>query len=362
MHARAKEGKTVRIAVAMGTLVAVFALVAGAVCLNGAASSDISRTGEAGAARVAGLADSAGASVTQRQIGAVGAVPAPGEQPLPSSLSGSMAPRLPLDTRGRLAQTRSVRDFFDYFLTAQHEMSGAALDTMVQREIASQLDGTAAQAEALDLWRRYSAYRDAVPRTAPLQAPQQVNGGGSGPDLDAMQSALAERASIAGRTMGTAWSESFFGREWRRANYDLARLRVATDRSLTGAQKAAQLQALADLLPPDERAALEREARLRASVEAIGALQTQSLPAESLRVAATQALGAEVAERVVQMQKDDLAWREKYEAYAAQRTRVDAMGLASADRDAQIEQLRERAFATAGERLRAASLDPRPGD
>ncbi|HWX10839.1 MAG TPA: lipase secretion chaperone [Trinickia sp.] len=345
-----------QIAVAMGTAIAA---LAGTVWLGGA-PSDTSHTGEAGgAARVAGLADSAGASVTQRRQSAV---PAPGEQPLPLSLSGSMAPRLPLDARGRLAQTRAVRDFFDYFLAAQHEMSAAALDTMVQREIASQLDGTAAQAEALDLWRRYSAYRDAVTRTAPLQAPQQVNGASSGPDLDAIQSALAQRASIAGRTMGTAWSESFFGHEWRRANCDLARLRVTNDGSLTDAQKAARLEALTDLLPPDERAASEREARLRASVEAIAALQTQSLPAEELRAAATQALGAEAAERVVQMQKDDFAWREKYEAYADQRARIDAMGLAPADRDAQIAQLRERAFATDGERLRAASLDTRPGD
>jgi lipase chaperone LimK len=354
----AKAGKTVRIAVAMGTALAAIAAVAGAVWLGGA-PSDTSHTVEAGAESLAGLADSAGASATQ---GRQSAVPAPGEPPLPLSLSGSMPPRLPLDTRGQLVQTRAVRDFFDYFLAAQHEMSAAALDTMVQREIASQLDGTAAQAEALDLWRGYCAFRDAATRTVPLQAPQQVNGASSGPDLDAMQSALAERASIAGRTMGTAWSEAFFGREWRRANYDLARLRVASDRALTDAQKAARLQALADLLPPDERAASERDARLRASVEAIAALQTQGLPADELRAAATQALGPEAAERVVQMQKDDLAWREKYEAYAAQRARIDAMGLAAADRDAQIAQLRERAFATAGERLRAALLDTRPGD
>jgi lipase chaperone LimK len=269
---------------------------------------------------------------------------------------------LPLDARGRLAQTRAVRDFFDYFLAAQHEMSAAALDTMVQREIASQLDGTAAQAEALDLWRRYSAYRDAVTRTAPLQVFQPANGTSSGPDLDAMQSALEERASIADRTMGVAWSEVFFGREWRRANFDLARLRVTTDRSLTDAQKAARLEALAELLPSDERAALEAETKLRASVEAIAALQTRGLPPEELRATATQALGAGAAERVVQMQKYDLAWREKYDAYAIQRARIDAMALEPADRNAQIARLLERTFATAGERLRAASWDWRSVD
>ncbi|MEA3118675.1 MAG: hypothetical protein QOI13_1945, partial [Paraburkholderia sp.] len=358
MRGHVKEEKTVQIAVVIGTVIAAMAGGASAVWLGGA-PSDISHTGEAGAARPADSPVSAGASVMQRRQSAV---PAPGEPPLPLSLSGSVAPRLPLDTRGRLAQTRAVRDFFDYFLAAQHEMSGAALDSMVQRAIASQLDGTAAQADALDLWRRYSAYRDAVTRTAPLQAPEEANGASRGSELDAMQSALAQRASIAGSALGAAWSEVFFGREWRRANYDLARMRVTTDSSLTDAPKAARLEALAQLLPRDERAALERDANLQVSVEAIAALQTRGLPAEELRVATTQALGVAVAERVMQMQKEDFAWRERYEGYVAQRARIDAMGLTPAERDAQIAQLRERAFATAGERLRAASWDMRSGD
>jgi lipase chaperone LimK len=80
------------------------------------------------------------------------------------------------------------------------------------------------------------------------------------------------------------------------------------------------------------------------------------------RGAVTQALGPEAAQRVMQMQKDDDAWRAKYADYAAQRTRIEAMALAPPDRDAQVMQLRERMFTNAAERLRAASLDGAAGD
>ena len=65
----------------------------------------------------------------------------------------------------------------------------------------------------------------------------------------------------------------------------------------------------------------------------------------------------QAAERIVKMQQDEDAWRAKYADYASQRARIEAMGLTAAERDAQIAQLREHAFANVGERLRAASLD-----
>ena len=346
MRGPALARKTVRIGVAVGTAVVA---AAGAVWLGAAPS---------GPPRASGAGGRVGASVADAPTSTASV---PGGPLVPLSLTGSMPPRLPLDIGGRLPTTRTVRDFFDYFLTAQHEVQGIALDTMVRREIAAQLDGTVAQMEALEVWRRYGAYRDAVARMAPLQTPQSPNAAGDGPNnVDAMQSALDESASIAQRTMGAAWSEAFFGREWRRANYDLARLRVMSDATLADAQRAARLEALAEMLPPAERAASEREARLRAAVTEIAVLQKRGLPPDALQAAATQALGPDAAQRVLQLQKDDDAWGAKYEDYVAQRARIEAMALAPADRDAQVAQLRERVFATAAERLRAASLDESP--
>jgi lipase chaperone LimK len=273
----------------------------------------------------------------------------------PHSLAGSAAPRLPLDVRGHLGRTRAVRDFFDYFLTASHEVPSEALDAMVRRAIGAQLEGSAAQSEALDVWRRYRAYLAALAGLAPLQA--NASGSTAGLDADALQTAFDACISLARRTMGAAWSEAFFGDEWRTTAYSLARLRIASDRTLTGAQRAARLEAWRQSLPPEERESLEREAKAQATVNTIAELIRQDPSTDGLRARATQALGAQAAERIVQMREQDERWRARYADYAIQRAQIDAMGLGAEERDARVTHLRERMFSTVGERVRAAALD-----
>lgn len=106
------------------------------------------------------------------------ALPSPATPPagasVPAPLAGSSAPRLPLDPGGHLAKSRAVRDFFDYCLTAQSELDAAALDALVAREIAAQLDGTVAQPEALDVWHRYRAIATRL-QSCPMRAPSPTS-------------------------------------------------------------------------------------------------------------------------------------------------------------------------------------------
>ena len=282
---------------------------------------------------------------------------APVSPSLPASLAGSVPPRLPLDAHGHLRKARGVRDFFDYFLTAQNELPAGAVDALVRKHIA-------AQTEALDVWQRYMAYRQALDRLAPLSVPASASdmSGSNESDLDAMQSLLDGRASLASRTLGADWNEAFFGTDWRRGRYTIERVRIVRDPALTDAQKASRLQALDETLPAEARGADERGARARATVDTIAKLEQQGMSTEQLRAKATQTLGPQAAERIVKLQQDEDAWRAKYADYAAQRARIDAMGLASADRQAQVEQLHRHVFTNSGEALRAASLDRTAGD
>ncbi|WP_186018068.1 lipase secretion chaperone [Burkholderia gladioli] len=270
---------------------------------------------------------------------------------LPASLAGSSAPRLPLDAGGRLARTRAVRDFLDYCLSAQHDLTPAGLDALVRREIAAQLEGSPAQQDALDAWQRYRAYFDGLAR---------LPGGGSvlGDKLDpaAMQLALEQRATLASRTLGE-WAEPFFGEEQRRQRLDLERIRIARDPALSDEQKAARLAALDTQLTPAERA---QQAAIRAQQDAvskIAAMQQAGATPEQMRAQLAQALGPEAAARAAKLQQDDDAWQGRYQAYAAERDRILAQGLSPDDRDARIAQLRQQTFTEPGEAIRAASLD-----
>ncbi|MDN7672614.1 lipase secretion chaperone [Burkholderia oklahomensis] len=281
---------------------------------------------------------------------AAGADAGSGAGALPASLAGSSAPRLPLDARGHLAKARAVRDFFDYWLSAQNELSAAALDALVSREIAAQLDGTIAQGEALDVWKRYRAYLDQLAKLPDGGAP------GNKFDLATLQLALDQRESIASRTLGD-WSAPFFGDEQQRQRYDLARLKIMRDASLTDAQKAARLAALEQQLPLDQRAEQAREKQQNDAVARIAQLQKSGASPDEMRAQFAQSLGPQAADRVAKMQQANDAWRAKYDAYAAQRAQIDAQNLSPQDRDAQVAQLRQRYFTEPGEALRAASLD-----
>lgn len=299
----------------------------------------------AGAGYAANAASAPGSAVAAMQ-----AVAAPASIGLPAPLAGSSAPRLPLGPGGHLAKVRAVRDFFDYCLTAQSDLSATALDALVAREIAAQLDGTVAQAEALDVWHRYRTY------LVELAKLPDAGGVADKSDTTALQLALDRRASIAYRTLG-AWSEPFFGAEQWRQRYDLARLKIAQDRTLTDAQKAERLAALDQQLPPGERVERQRVAQQQAAIAQIAQLQKSGATPDAMRAQLTQSLGPEAAERVARMQQDDAAWQSRYADYAAQRAQIDAAGLAPQDHDAQVAALRRRFFTKPGDALRAASLD-----
>ncbi|WP_321782166.1 lipase secretion chaperone [Burkholderia pyrrocinia] len=291
-------------------------------------------------------------AVSSASVGGTAAstVPGFGASGLPAALAGSTAPRLPLDTHGHLAKVVAVRGFFDYFLIAQNQLRPAELDALVARAIAAQLDGTVAQPEALDVWKRYRAY---FTELAKLPGATAVD---NKLDLPALQLALDQRATIASRTLGD-WSEPFFGAEQNLRRYDLARMKIIRDPSLTEDQKAAGLAALEQQLSANQRAGLAHQKEQSNAIAQIDKVQQSNATPDETRAQLAQTLGPEAAERVVKMQQADNAWHAKYNEYAAQRAQIDAQNVSTQDRDAQVAQLRQRYFTEPGEALRAASLD-----
>ncbi|KWE88242.1 hypothetical protein WT54_13065 [Burkholderia territorii] len=265
---------------------------------------------------------------------------------LPASLAGSRAPSLPVGPDGHLAKVSAVREFFDYFLLARHDVMPVALDALVEREIDAQPIGAAARRDARELWPRYRAC------IAAFDAQPGATLAGAGLDPDAISGELERRAALARRWLGD-WSTPFFDAEFRRQHDDLDRFRIARDPTLDDAQKRERLAALDLTLPPGERDARARAARQRDAIATIARLDGQRATTDALRAQ----LGADVAARVARMQQDDDAWQARYRDYASERDRLDAQQLAPDARDARIAQLRQRDFPDPADALRAASLD-----
>jgi len=272
---------------------------------------------------------------------------------LPPTLQGTNAPRLPLDSRGGLARERAVRDFFDYFLTAQGQTSEPGLDALVEGTIRAQVGGKPAEAEATQLWQRYRAYLAALDKppggdTQPATAPEAI-------DFDAIARMLDQRAQLAQQHLGP-WADLFFGDESREQRYAMARARILGDASLSAADKESRLHALEQSLPADQREALQRERREDAARQDMQKVLAQGGSPEQMRAAAAQ-FGPEAAERAAQIAGQERDWHHRYADYAAQRKQIDAQGLAPDDRQRQLTMLRQQFFPNPADARRAGAFD-----
>ncbi|MGB7196021.1 MAG: lipase secretion chaperone, partial [Collimonas pratensis] len=294
-------------------------------------------------------------------IAAAGADPA--TPAWPQMLQGTAAPLLPVNLQGRLERKRDVRDFFDYFLTAQSVLNPRQLDALVGQQIKLQLGGKPAAGEAAALWENYGAYLAALTQLAavpgnisPAVAAGGATAGISAVDAASLQSFVEQRAGLRRRFLAE-WSGPFFGEEDQVMLAFVARARIAQDKTLSEAERKRRLQEIVQNLPPGERAVEQQEQQQQQWFAAVDRIRQQNLSPEAMRTQVAELKGAEFADRFVAQEQQNRAWQANYDQYAAQRDQVQTQGLAPQDQEAQLVQLRAKFFSKPGDALRAAGLD-----
>ncbi|NKI72219.1 lipase chaperone [Collimonas pratensis] len=341
----------------MGAAVMVAAICAAAIYWLAPASTAAGVAAAAPPAAAAAMPTVAPA-VTIAAAGADPATPA-----WPQMLQGTAAPLLPVNLQGRLERKRDVRDFFDYFLTAQSVLNPRQLDALVGQQIKLQLGGKPAAGEAAALWENYRAYLAALTQLAavpgnisPAVAAGGATAGISTVDAASLQSFVEQRAGLRRRFLAE-WSGPFFGEEDQAMLAFVARARIAQDKTLSEAERKRRLQEIAQNLPPGERAVEQQEQQQQQWFAAADRIRQQNLSPEAMRTQVAELKGAEFADRFVAQEQQNRAWQANYDQYAAQRDQVQAQGLAPQDQEAQLVQLRAKFFSKPGDALRAAGLD-----
>ncbi|CAG9273750.1 lipase secretion chaperone [Paraburkholderia unamae] len=269
---------------------------------------------------------------------------------LPASLAGTDVPSLPVDASGNLMPVRAVRDFFDYCLIAEVDLGPDGVDAFVTRQIAAQVNGLPAQAQALDVWTRYRAWFAAVRQLKESGAPAQTM------EPARLADALGQREAVATQTLGE-WRDVFFADEFARERNDIDRLKLSVNPRLSDAQRQARLTALERDLPADDRAQQQARQRETVVLAHIERLQKTNASPEQMRRELTPVIGPAATDRLIAMKRDDDAWRARYAAYVVQRKQIEASGQSGSDIADQVRRLREQTFTAPGETLRALSFD-----
>jgi lipase chaperone LimK len=260
---------------------------------------------------------------------------------LPGSLDGTEADgELAADAGGHLIVTIELRRLFDHFLAASGEEPIATMRARIIAALRAKLPPIAA-GEAVEILDRYLGYRDAARTLTPRSDPA---------------AGLGDVHDLRAKWFSPAVARAFFADEEAGIYAGLARRDVATDPSLSDADRAAKLAEIDGHLPAADRAAraaatapideMAREAQLRTS----GASDAQ------IAAARTAAFGADGAARLAELDRAHAAWDARLAQFRTDRAAlINDPSLTDGDRRQRVADLLARSF-TPEEQLRVAAI------
>lgn len=278
-------------------------------------------------------------------VGGSSAVTVP--ETLPASLTGTSVPGgwARTDRLGNLMPTPHLRQMFEYFLSALGEESLEQLVARIESALAA-LDEPA-RSQALATLGAYLDYKLAVSKL------EQAYGDVTGLDPDEMQRRMMEIHALRRTWLDAATAEAFFADDEAIDRFQLEKRQITRDESLTAEAKVEALRKAESSLPEPLREARD-ETRQFAEYEQV----RQQLAGDpgALQVWRQEAFGAEAADRLAQLEKEQQEWSQRWRGYAVERDRLMSSGLAAQEREEALDRLRARHF-NETERIRAEALD-----
>ena len=278
---------------------------------------------------------------------------------VPMSLQGTEPPPgLIIDGQGRLVVRKTLREFFDYFLSALGEEPLISVRARILDHMRRSLPH-AAYMEAHVILDDYLAYRQAL-----NDLPRAEVRSSTTLDLEAVTAHKQKERALRTRFLAPMVATAFFDDEDRHDDYTLARHRIQADRALSETERAARQAELFAQLPAETQARLQSLQTLQVVERIQSDCLKQGCTPESLHLQRTAAAGPEAAERLRSLDERRAAWTARVTAYLAQRKTIFSnQSLSESERRHQIDKLQQAGF-TPEERLRLATLelatDPHP--
>jgi len=270
-----------------------------------------------------------------------------GLEHLPASLEGADPPvGLIIDGAGNLVVRRSLRDFFDFFLSALGKESLATLRARIQAYMAKSLPKKA-YPQAESILDGYLGYRLAL---------QSVVKAGGKPaahlDLGAVASQKMQERALRAQFLPAHVSAAFFDDDDRYDNYTLSRRLVETDDALSDAEKNSRVAELFAQLPPATQASIRSLQALHDVERVTTECVQRGCTKQELHQQRAAVVGEAAADRLQALDEQRASWASRVEAYVAQRAAIlSDRSLTDAGKATQLNQLMQRDF-NAHEQLR----------
>lgn len=240
-------------------------------------------------------------------------------------------------------------EFFDYYLAALGERSLPEIRKQIEIELDHNLPPLAAT-EAKKILGQYLGYRAAL-----VDIDQNRRSGTN--VIDALRQRLAAARDARSRHFSPQQIQALFGSQQLDEEQALARLEIQQDPTLTPEQKAGRLAQLDMQLTPEQRQ--QRDAPLQHALleqEVLNARKNGASEAQIYQLR-TQKIGAEAAERLSTVDKEEAQWRSRIDTYLAEKNTLQKnTQLTPTDREQAIQRLRAERFSEQ-EQLRLSAFE-----
>lgn len=277
-----------------------------------------------------------------------------GRENIPKSLMDTEVDgALEVDKNGNLIISGSIRQTFDYFLSAIGEEDLTTIVARIRAYIRYKLAAyPQAIAQAEKILDGYLSYRDAIGRI-----PQVQGQGGPNPDIRAIRQQKEQIAALRTQYLAQDVIQAFFGDEDAYDRYTMARLEVMEDKNLSATEKAKRSAELLNTLPPQLKESVQTLNKYQELTTFTEDWKKRGGKPEELRAIREQVVGVEATERLEDLDKERAEWDSRIQAYLQTRdTILKNPALSEQQRQQQLNAIKNKDFSEQ-ERVRVGSFE-----
>jgi lipase chaperone LimK len=249
----------------------------------------------------------------------------------------------------QLIVTASLKDLFDYYLSAAGEESTEEIDQRIQQELARQLEAEAL-AQAMSIWHDYLAYKSEL-----VEFDQQYPAHSSQPEKSKQLQLLQQRQlaliALQDQIFGANIAQVLFNFDRQLDGHTLEKAALLAS-DLSAEQIQQRLINLSAQLPIETVVSLQRNNQQKVLVEID---QQEGLSAQQKYQKREQQVGAAAASRLQVLDEKRAVWNTKMLIFKQQKQQLEQAGLANEEFITSLDKLYNQHFAPE-ERLRARAL------
>jgi len=273
--------------------------------------------------------------------------------PLPKSLRGTRIPAsFQLGPEGHLIVTPSIKSVIEYFLSANGEESIETIVARIEEFFTQQLQEPA-RSEALDVLAQYIGYKESLITLEENLAENTKLSGKSSDYLTMFQYRREARMN----SLSPEIYDAFFADEDKADSYTAGLLEIRKNTDLSDEEKASQMLAIEQYLPPQEQKIKQAEHTREKLKQNIEIARSSGASNEDIFQMRSEVYDYETAERFAAADKKKFEWDARFEVYRQERQSILINdGLSTSDKANEIANLQSKHF-NPKEKLRLATLD-----